>query len=288
MKAFNQSILFILAFAAVSTFSACEKDNLPNGGEPRITYVRITNPNSADSLLVAAPQGKLIAIMGENLGEAVEIWFNDQQSSLNPTYITNTTILVNVPAQIPLVLNNKLKILFKNGKTLLHDFTVSISKPAVDNMLSEFVADGEVATIRGNFFYSPLTVTFTGGGVGTLVSVKDQEIQVRVPAGAQPGPITVKTNFGETQSNFWFRDNRNIFLSSDPYEGWWNASYVVSNPASGDPQKINGNYLRFKKAIGAWSWNELAGGPATAMPVHSKKVPDAAILKPEDYYLSSA
>src|SRR5688572_2933225 len=166
MKAFNQSILFILAFAAVSTFSACEKDNLPNGGEPRITYVRITNPNSADSLLVAAPQGKLIAIMGENLGEAVEIWFNDQQSSLNPTYITNTTILVNVPAQIPLVLNNKLKILFKNGKTLLHDFTVSISKPAVDNMLSEFVADGEVATIRGNFFYSPLTVTFTGGEIG--------------------------------------------------------------------------------------------------------------------------
>ena len=74
MKAFNQSILFIMAFAAISTFTACKKDSLPNGGEPRITYVRITNPNSSDSLLVAAPQGKLIAIMGENLGEAVEIW----------------------------------------------------------------------------------------------------------------------------------------------------------------------------------------------------------------------
>lgn len=285
MKAFNLSILFILAFAAVSTFTACEKDNSPNGGEPRITYVRITKPTSSDSLLVAAPQGKLIAIMGENLGEAVEIWFNDQQASLNPTYITNTTILVNVPSQIPLSLNNKLKIVFKNGKILLHDFTVTISKPAVNNMLSEYVADGEVATIRGDFFYSPLTVTFTGGGIGTLVSVKDQEIQVRVPAGAQPGPITVKTNFGETKSNFWFRDNRSIFLSSDPYEGWWNASYVVSNPGPGDPPKINGNYLRFKKSIGAWSWNELAGGPASAMPVHSKNVPDAAILKPEDYYL---
>lgn len=274
-----------MAFATISFFSSCEKDSLPNGGEPRITYVRVTNPNSADSLLVAASQGKLIAIMGENLGEAVEIWFNDLQSSLNPTYITNTTILVNVPAQIPLAINNKLKIVFKNGKTLLHNFTVSISKPAVNNMLSEYVADGEVATIRGDFFYAPLTVTFTGGGVGTLVSIKDQEIQVRVPAGAQPGPITVKTNFGETKSNFWFRDNRNMFLTSDPYEGWWNSSYVVSNPGPGDPPKINGNYLRFKKAIGAWSWNELAGGPASAMPVHSKNVPDAAILKPEDYYL---
>ena len=45
------------------------------------------------------------------------------------------------------------------------------------------------------------------------------------------------------------------------------------------------NYIRFKKQIGSWSWNELAGGPASAMPVHSKNIPDAAILKPGDYYL---
>ena len=68
-----------------------------------------------------------------------------------------------------------------------------------------------------------LTVNFTGGVTGEIVSVTDKMIQVRVPAGAQPGPITVKTNFGETKSEFWFRDNRNIFISSDPYEGWWNA-----------------------------------------------------------------
>lgn len=48
---------------------------------------------------------------------------------------------------------------------------------------------------------------------------------------------------------------------------------------------INGNYIRFKKPIGAWSWNELAGGPASAMGEISKKVPDAAILKPEDFNL---
>jgi hypothetical protein len=95
----------------------------------------------------------------------------------------------------------------------------------------------------------------------------------------------VKTNFGETESEFWFRDNRNIFISSDPYEGWWNQSYVVTNPGAGDPPKINGNYIRVTKVLGAWSWNEIAGGPATAMPVHSKRVPDAAILKPSDYNL---
>ncbi len=167
----------------------------------------------------------------------------------------------------------------------MYDFQVQISKPTVSSMVSEYVNTGDIATIRGDFFYSPITVTFTGGVTGQLVSLKDQEIQVRVPAGAQPGIITVKSNFGETKSNFWFRDNRNMFIDSDPYEGWWNASYVITSPGAADPQKINGNYLRFNKAIGAWSWNELAGGPASAMPVHSKNIPDAAILKPEDYNL---
>jgi len=286
MKTFNHSILItIMTLAVVGIFTACQKDDLPNGGEPRITYVRVTNPASSDSLLVGAAQGKLIAIMGENLGKAVEMWFNDQKASLNPTYITNTTILVNVPAQIPLAISNKLKINFSDGRTLLHQFEVQISKPLVSSMLSEHVNSGEIATIRGNFFYAPITAKFTGGSMGELVSVKDNEIQVRVPAGAQPGPITVKTNFGETESDFWFRDTRNVFIDSDPYEGWWNSSYVVSSPGAGDPPKISGNYLRFKKSIAAWSWNELAGGPASAMPVHSKNIPDAAILKPEDYNL---
>jgi hypothetical protein len=235
--------------------------------------------------LVGAGQGRLIAIVGENLQNAVEIWFNDQKANLTPTYITNTTILVSVPTPIPLNITNKLKIIFKNGSELLQDFVVEISEPYVSGMVSEFVNTGEVATIRGDFFYEPLTVTFTGGVQGQLVNVDDQLLQVRIPAGVQPGPITVKTNFGEKKSDFWFRDNRNIFISSDPFTGWWNASYVVSAPGAGDPPLINGNYIRFKKPIGAWSWNELAGGPASAMGDISKNVPDAAILKPEDYYL---
>jgi hypothetical protein len=274
-----------MALLAASIFTSCSKNNDADNGEPRIKYIRVTNPVSADSLLVGAGQGSLIAIVGENLQGAVEIWFNDQRANLTPTYITNTSILVSVPSPIPKEINNKIRIIFANGKELWHDFEVQISEPVVSNMLSEFVNEGEVATIRGDFFYEPLTVTFTGGVEGEKVSVADQILEIRVPAGALPGPITVKTNFGETKSNFWFRDNRNTFIDSDPYEGWWNSSYVVSNPGPNDPPLISGNYLRFQKSIAAWSWNELAGGPASAMPVHSKNIPDAAILKPEDYNL---
>ena len=276
--------MVFMALAVTSVITSCEKDDLPNGGEPRITHVRVTNPTSSDSLLVAAGQGQLVAIMGENLQDAVEIWFNDQRATLTPTYITSTTILVSVPSKIPTTITNNLKIVFANGRELLHKFQVSISKPTVTSMLSEYVNAGDVAVIRGNYFYAPITVTFTGGATGQIVAVKDQELQVRVPANAQPGPITVKTNFGETKSEFWFRDNRNIFISGDAASnGWW-GTYHVTNPGANDPAKINGNYYRFKKAVKAWVWDapEVAGGPANSMTL-SKAIPDAAILKPEDY-----
>lgn len=282
MKSINK-ILLVLLMLVGGVFISCDKNN-DETGTPSVSYVRITRPQSSDSLLVGAGQGRLIAIVGENLQNAIEVWFNDRQAVLTPTYITNNSILVSVPNPIPIDITNKMKIVFKNGYILYYDFVVQISAPYVANMVSEFVNDGETATIRGDFFYQPLTVTFAGGAVGQIISNTDQEIQVKVPAGVQPGRIVVKTNFGETKSNFWFRDSRNHFIDSDPYEGWWNFNYVVSNPGPNDPPKVSGNYIRFKNQIGSWSWNELAGGPASAMPVHSRNIPDAAILKPEDYY----
>ena len=287
MKTIQQTLLVsFIAVAVMGIYTSCKKENLPNNGEPRITYIRLTAPESSDSLLVAAGQGRLIAIIGENLEKAVEIWFNDQKATLTSTYITSTSILVSIPTRIPIDVNNKIKIIFSNGKELLHDFKVQISKPSISSMLSEFVNEGDVATIRGDYFYAPLTVTFTGGATGDIVDIKDQEIQVRIPAGAGPGPLTIKTNFGETKSNFWFRDNRMMYITGDPHEGWW-GSYLVTNPGPNDPPKINGNYYRFKKQVKAWTWDspEVAGGPASSMPNHSKNVPDDAIINPEDYYL---
>lgn len=272
-------ILFFLVAGTAAAFTACKKEETL--GTPVIKYVRITRPESSDSLLVGAGQGQLIAVVGENLKSAVEVWFNDQPARLTPTYITNTSLLVTVPSQIPIEVSNKLKIIFSDGYVLMHDFEVQISEPVVSSMVSEYVNEGDIATIRGNYFYEPLTVTFTGGVQGELVAVEDQQIQVRVPAGAEPGPITVKTNFGETKSNFWFRDNRNMLLSFDPFEGWWGGEFVVSGS---DPMAISGNFLHIAKNIGSWGWTEFAGGREDALST-SHVLPDDAVLNPDKYNL---
>src|SRR4030095_126757 len=261
MKSIKNNLLVLLVvLGAGSVFTACEKDD--SSGTPTIDYVRITRPESSDSLLVGAGQGQLIAIVGRNLEGVIEVWFNDQQALLTPTYITSTSVLVTVPSQIPIDVNNKLKMVFKNGYVLLHNFEVQISKPLINSMISEFVKEGDIATIRGDFFYEPVTVTFAGGVEGEKVLVDDQEIQVRVPAGAQPGQITIKTNFGETKSNFWFRDNRNLLIHNDPWTGWWGQDMVVSGS---DPLAISGNFARITKNIGAWAWTEWIGGKEDAL-----------------------
>lgn len=280
MKSIKKLLLgMLITIGFLSVFNSCEKDD--SEGTPSISYIRITSPESSDSLLASAGQGQLIAIVGNNLQNAVEIWFNDQRALLTPTYISKTSILVAIPSQIPLSVNNTMKLVFKNGFELNHDFKVDISEPVVSMMDVEYVKENEVAVIRGNYFYAPLTVTFTGGVDGQVENLTDQEINVRVPAGAQPGPITVKTNFGETESEFWFRDNRNLLIHNDPWSGWWGETNVVPGT---DPLAINGNFTRITQNIGAWGWTEWIGGKEDALAT-SKNLPDEAVLNPEKYFM---
>ncbi|WP_104417732.1 glycan-binding surface protein [Neolewinella xylanilytica] len=274
----------------VAVFLSCEKDDLVDGGRPSIDYVRVTTPELSDSLLVSAFQGSLIAIIGNNLGGTVEIWFNDLMADLNPVYVTDQSILVSVPSDVPTEVTNQIRLEFADGNNLTYAFEVDISEPEVNSMKSEYVFAGEVATIYGNYFYEPITVTFSGGLEGEVLpmtTADGQTLRVVVPEGAQAGPITVSTNFGTTESDFWFRDDRNIILSSDPFTGWWNVDYVVepSEVGPGDPASISGNYIRVNKMIGAWEWTEVAGGAADAVGEVSRNFPDDAIQNPRDYYL---
>ena len=276
------SLLTLLVAGAAIT--SCSDDD--SAGQPEVIYVRVTDPASSDSLLVAAGQGQMVAIMGKNLQTVREIWFNDQQATLNPNFITNTTIITRIPTQIPLEIDNQLKMVFGNGETLVHDFKVEVSEPVIDRMKNEWAPIGEEAVIYGNYFYAPITVTFTGGVTGEIASLEDQEIHVVVPEGAEPGPITITTNFGETESDFWFHDNRNMFgtFEGPTYYGWWHGpNYIKAD----DPviQAINGKFLRVKTNLSSGAWFEFFVGEGYDISTLTAQVPADAIENPEDYSL---
>lgn len=247
---------FLIIPALMIGVLACEKDEGTSGnGAPAVFYIRSTDPAKSDSLLVGSFMGSLIAIVGENLGNTRELWFNDQKATLNPTYITNTSILVNVPSTVPTEVTDKMRFVFADGSELLYDFSVNVPAPLLDRIKCEYVPDGDIVELTGDFFFEPIKVTFPGDLQGEIVSIEKTKLQVRVPTGAGSGPMSVKTNFGTAKSKFYFRDNRNIILDYDGknHESW------TAPIGSTDPAGCSGGYAYFKSASdGAWQWaNEL-------------------------------
>lgn len=280
----NLWLLMIPLLVLGSLITSCETED-EIVGEPAIHYVRVTDPDASDSLLVAGSLGNLVAIMGENLGSVRHLWFNDQKAALEPTYITNTSILTNIPNRPPNVKTDIMTLVFNNGDTLKYPFEVAIGAP-IANLQSAYALDGEELIIEGDFFFEPITVTFAGGTEAEIVSLDQTEIVVIVPEGVTPGPLTVTTNFGTAETANHFRENRYVFadLNGDPApEGWWHGQqYTVAKDAV--IPNIDGGFIRIEQDFADGQWFEMLVGPANSnMATHN--IPDDAIVNPSLYNL---
>ncbi len=262
-KYISGALAICVALSSLFLVSSCEETgdgmNIETPDGPAvINYIRLTNPASADSLLVSASLGTGIAIVGKNLGGTREIWFNDKKAVINPTWVTNKTILVSVPSFAPNEITNMLYLVDANSDTLKHPFVVSIPAPVLNNVRNEWPQEGETLIINGNYFFEPLTVEFTGGVTGEIISVSQTSVEVTVPEGATEGPITLATNFGEAESTFHIWDKRNIILNFDDKvaNGW----RIGLRENTDGP--IDGNYLVVRGNIAANQRDEGPGAPA--------------------------
>ena len=241
------SLLLVALFTSM-LFHACQKDEKGGGAIPVINYIRITDPLKSDSLVTHAFMGSTIAIMGQNLQDVNEIWFNNQKAFVNFSFVTGSTIIVTIPNVIPSVVTNKLLLINSNKTdTLKYSFGVDVPPPFLSGMLCEYVADGATAVIQGNFFIddpsSPLKVFFPGNLEGTITDVTINQIKVTVPSGVGVGTIQVKSLYGSTRSTFYFRDDRNIILDYDTRttSGSWRGGTIKS-----DANSLKGNYMMLK------------------------------------------
>ena len=233
-------------------FTACEDE--PDrfelaDGTPTVYYVRPINVEAADSLLTSAYMGNSICIVGDNLRSVYKLFFNDQQAVLNNSYMTDHTILVDVPNEIPNEVSNLMYLITKDRDTVKFDFNVLVPAPTISSMSCEYAAVGSVATLYGDYFVDdpnvPLKV-FVGDTEAQVKNITKGAIDFVVPD-EKDVPVKVTNIYGEATSVFHYKDARGMLFNFDtdphPANHGWHAQVIET-----DETAIDGKFLRFGAA----------------------------------------
>ena len=199
----------MLAAAAVLGFASCEE--YPDAfeladGVPTVHYVRYAD---RDVLIEQAFMGEVVCFVGENLCSVHQLYFNDQKTVLNTSFITENTLVAAVPGNLPAVKTDKVYMITKNKDTVSVDFRVMMPAPQLKSMSCEFQQPGTDVTIYGNYFAEPMTITFEDGAGPAVTSFKSlsmTEVTFTIPADAKPGKVKVETESGLARSPFSYYD----------------------------------------------------------------------------------
>ena len=236
---------FVAALAMMGCFmTACEdqpdKYEIADG-VPTLKYVRSPLPEEADSLLVGAYLGNTVCLVGDNLRSIYELYFNDQKATLNTSYMTDHTILVDIPKNIPEEVTNKIYMVTKSGEKVDFDFSVMVPAPVVSSMSCEYAPAGSEAVLYGDYFVDdpnvPLTISMPGDITvegEQITSITKTAVKFIVPEGAMQGNIRVKSIYGTGQSVFQYKDTRNILFD---WDGKYEGALAAGNSWNGDNEK---------------------------------------------------
>lgn len=210
-------------------------------GVPTLKYVRSPLPEEADSLLVGAYLGNTVCLVGDNLRSIYELYFNDQKATLNTSYMTDHTVLVDIPKNIPEEVTNKIYMITKSGEKVDFDFSVMVPAPVVSSMSCEYAPAGSEAVLYGDYFVDdpnvPLTISMPGDITvegEQITSITKTAVKFIVPEGAMQGNIRVKSIYGTGQSVFQYKDTRNILFD---WDGKYEGALAAGNSWNGDNEK---------------------------------------------------
>jgi hypothetical protein len=264
-------LLATLAAVAGLGLTSCEDE--PDkyevaGGVPVVRYVRSPLAESADSLITAASTGSTICLVGDNLRSIYELYFNDKKAILNTSYMTDHTVIVDVPKSIPDLVSNKIFMITESRDTVAYDFSVTVPAPTVTAMSCEYAPAGSTVTITGNYFVDdpnvPLVVKFPGDvSVTKFSSISQSSISFEMPVVNEEGSLDVTTIYGTTTSSFHYKDTRGLMFDFDGVtglgnHGWHNATITA------DATSLTGNFVQLGNgsatmtAAGGWDDSNFA------------------------------
>jgi Surface glycan-binding protein B xyloglucan binding domain/IPT/TIG domain len=238
-RQFFSPITMILVAVMGLFLISCEENDY---GTPEITHLRITDPAKADSTFSAGSLGQKIVIMGRNLGSAQHIYFNNVEAYVNPNYVTDGNIILDIPTGVPTELNNMITVVTLGG-TATYPFQVEIPGPIISKVSLEIVKGGDAITITGDYFFSS-EVTI-GGAAAEVVSEKQKELVVTVPASTGDGILHIKTLFGESDYQYKINDMGKILIDwedASTRDCWWKLNWIREDTENPPVPLLSGSY----------------------------------------------
>jgi len=257
-------LLAVGGFSLVSCEDEPEKYETTDG-IPTINYIRPVDYASRDSLITSASLDQSICIVGDNLRSIVELYFNDQKAVLNTSYMTDHTIIVTVPGDLPSAVSDKMYMVTTGKDTLSYDFAVTIPAPTISAMSNEWADAGEDATLTGDYFLDydnyPLEVKFGDYTLSRdyIKSISKTAITFTVPSDLPNEKPTVTSKYGSDTAPFMYKDTRGMLFDFDNAcstgivlgnHGWHNQ--VIQS----DDTSLSGNYLMLGNTSFDGNWND--------------------------------
>lgn len=260
----------LLCCVLAAAFVSCGKDKEALDGPPSISRVATSINHAAN--ISNGDMNQWILIIGNNLKQTQSVFFSDLEVPREDIYASDTLVSVRIPRKVPAEVTNKVKVVTKSGEAS-YDFVLNTPAFAVKGLRNEHTPAGDTLEIMGDFFDLYFTaegteVNFAGGVSAPATEVASEYIKVKVPAGAEMGPVTVQgpapLNSTFTTNGSWYLDTRNMIIVQPvvvPATGMIN-----SHP---DYPKNPGLMMVKQGSYAAWGWDAFftsyLNWPAAAM-----------------------
>jgi hypothetical protein len=182
-----KKIAFFIIIAGAVLYS-CKKNN-SGSGQPVITNVRSVDTTKRDSSFKQAVPGTLIVIQGNNFDGLKAVLFNDTSAYFNPSYATNTNIIINIPASAQTAATNPtvpsiIKVVTSHG-TATYSFRLYLPPPVITSISLD--NSGTVVFINGYNFAGIKKITFPVSVNDTALSYTVNKTFTQIKAAIPPG-----------------------------------------------------------------------------------------------------
>jgi len=231
--------------------------------------------NAFDSVTTAGYLGNYYVIMGANLGSATTVSFNGVPAYLNRAWMTDNSIIVQIPTNAPATgpkATDSLTVVTLNGKAY-YKFAI-VPPPPTANSYSDYnFWLGSRITLTGVGFAGVTSVGLTGSTANvTIVSKSDTVLVLQFPsASIKRGNLVFNyTSVGSTLSitapqELVDLDNAyNIFAFGNNQNGWSNNSWTSPSGPIAGPTHSYGQTQSYVTTFPNGSWQMEGWGGSTS------------------------